>query len=91
MKTRRVPAAFGAAVAAALCLAGCVSSGTVTDKGYSEPYTTCSHTPTLNCTERDECWRLHLRSNRGDLGETCVSRQEWESIPVGSYYEGGAP
>ena len=89
MSARRLSArAVVVAGAAALLLSGCVSSGTVTDKSYSEPYTFCGGTPVV-CHDEDECWQLHLRSNRGDLGEVCVPREVWESHPVGSYYEGG--
>lgn len=87
MRLRRAVGALVVGVAV-LFLAGCVSSGTVTDKSYSEPDRECYARPPM-CEVEPECWRLHLRSNRGDLGEVCVSRQEWESHPVGSYYEGG--
>jgi hypothetical protein len=85
----RVTSAAIVALVAGMILASCVSSGTVTDKSYHEPHTTCSHTPTLSCVEHDECWELHLRSNRGDLGEQCVTKEAWDAHPVGSYYEAG--
>lgn len=86
MTARRVLAASAGATAV-LVLAGCVTSGTVTEKSYRAPFVSCVGTPIV-CTPIDACWRLHLLSERGDLGEVCVPRQEWEAADVGEFYDG---
>jgi len=80
-----------ATLAAALVLAGCVTSGTVTEKSYDPAYDSCTGTPVV-CSPRDGCWHLGLRNDRGDRmvreGDVCVPRQEWERVGVGEFYEG---
>ena len=80
-----------ATLAAALVLAGCVTSGTVTGKSYDLAYDSCVGTPVV-CSPRDGCWHLGLRHDQGDRmvreGDVCVPREEWDSASVGEFYDG---
>ena len=82
-----------APLAAALVLAGCVTSCTVTEKTYDDAYVSCvSQGSAQRCTNYDECWHLALRNDQGDRmvreGDVCVPRQEWERTSVGEFYDG---
>ena len=90
MSARRVLATT-VPLAAALVLAGCVTSGTVTGKSHDPAYDSCVGTPVV-CSPPDECWHLGLRNDQGDRmvreGDVCVPRQEWERTGVGEFYDG---
>jgi len=91
MSARRVLTTVATLAAAALVLAGCVTSGTVTGKSHDPAYVSCTGTPVV-CSPRDECWHLALRNDQGDRmvreGDVCVPRAEWESADVGDFYDG---
>ena len=80
-----------ATLAAALVLAGCVTSGTVTEKSYDPAYDSCVGTPVV-CSPRNECWHLGLRNDQGNRmvreGDVCVPHEEWDSASVGESYDG---
>jgi len=93
MSARRVLATTVTLAAAALVLAGCLTSGTVTGKSHDDSYVSCvSQGPAQRCTNYDECWRLELRNDQGTRmsreGDVCVPREEWERTDVGEFYDG---
>ncbi len=70
-----------------LLLAGCVTSGTVTEKSSDLGRVSCSFDP-LDCDHTGGCWRLHLEDAQGRTGRVCVPVEDWLLTDVGDYYDG---
>ena len=88
--TRRVALAVRTSALVAclmLLLAGCVTSGTVTEKSSDLGRVSCSFDP-LDCDHTGGCWRLHLEDEQGHTGRVCVPLEQWLLTDVGDYYDG---
>ena len=88
--TRRVAIAARTSALVAglmLLLAGCITSGTVTEKSSDLGRVSCSFDP-LDCDHSGECWRLHLENEQGRTGRVCVPVEDWLLTDVGDYYDG---
>jgi hypothetical protein len=70
-----------------LLLAGCITSGIVTEKSSDLGRVSCSFDP-LDCNHSGECWRLHLENEQGRTGRVCVPLEDWLLTDVGDYYDG---
>ena len=99
---RRARGLLGALVAAAVAvstLAACSggSEGTVVAKNQNSDGYAChaggavsapAAVPVLRACADPTCWQLVVRDSGGTVSKPCVSREEYDDTPIGTFWHG---
>jgi hypothetical protein len=76
---------------ATACGGGSVTHGTVVEKDHEPAHTEYKRVKKSKKTggyrtrtvRHSECWQLELRNKKGDTGDICVSRSDYDRVKVG--------